>query len=395
MLGGDAFVRFLPTRFNTDGDALDSHSMPCQMLACPRCHLEIPRIFLTFVPLIFSMIGVPFSGKSYLLAAMTWELARTFPEHFRILFGDVDSGSNQTMLAFQRLLFLQGNSQELTVIEKTQTESDTHYASTNLDGQSVYLPKPFFYRITPLEGHPNEKAPDKVSKVLCIYDNAGEHFLPGMDTSLAPGTQHMAHSRVLMFVYDPAQDPRFREKCRDISSDPQLAKSDSGHLQASILTEAAKRIRQYSHMRADEKLKQPLMVLVSKSDIWGELIDEDITEEPIIPSASRKTPLAAVDVAKIERVSGKVRTLLSQIAPEFVATAEDCSSEVIYVPTSAVGCSPVPVPGSSQGASDSDDDGDDKQVFGFRPADIKPRWVTVPITYAFSRWAAGLIPMRN
>ena len=300
ILGDDAFIRFLPTRFNTDGDALDSRSMPCQTLACPRCHLEIPRIFLNFVPLIFSMIGVPSSGKSYLLAAMTWELARTLPERFRILFGDVDSGSNQTMLAFQRQLFLQGDSQDLAIIEKTQTDSNTHYASTNLEGQSVYLPRPFFYRIAPLAGHPNERKSEKVSKVLCIYDNAGEHFLPGMDTSLTPGTQHMAHSQVLMFVYDPVQDPRFRKRCRDLSCDPQLNSADSAGLQAPILTEAIKRIRQHSHMQLDAKLKQPLIVLVSKSDIWGELIDEDIREEPLLATATSEGPMATVDRKKIE-----------------------------------------------------------------------------------------------
>src|SRR5262245_4297219 len=42
-LGPDQPQRFLPTRFNLEGNALDARGFVCQGLACPRCHLPVPR----------------------------------------------------------------------------------------------------------------------------------------------------------------------------------------------------------------------------------------------------------------------------------------------------------------------------------------------------------------
>ena len=377
ILGGDAHIRFLPTRFNVDGDALDSRSMACQDLACPRCHLTIPRIFLKFEPLIFSLIGVPYSGKSYFLAAMTWELARILPTQYLMVLQNVDYSGNQTLVDFQEKLFFQGDSDQPVAIPKTQLDSATHYDSTNLDGQNVLLPRPFLFGITPMENHPNFSQADAISRVLCVYDNAGEHFLTGHDTSLTPGTQHVAKAKVLMFLYDPIQDPRIRQKCQTVSNDPQLSTYGRTQLQSPILTEAVSRVRQYSHLPSNKKLDQPLIVLIPKADIWESLINEDLTTEPCHVPKPPSREFAVVDTARIERVSAKIRRLLLEITPEFVATAEDCCREVVYIPVSSLGCSPTP-----QEATNS---------LVVKPRDIKPRWVTVPVLYAFSKWATGLL----
>lgn len=71
-LGPDAQTRFLPTRFNVQGDAIDAKGFPCSQIACPQCHLTVPRACLELPPLFLSIFGAPGSGKSYYLAAMTW-----------------------------------------------------------------------------------------------------------------------------------------------------------------------------------------------------------------------------------------------------------------------------------------------------------------------------------
>ena len=60
-------------------------------------------------------------------------------------------------------------------------------------------------------------------RALGLYDNAGEHFLPGRDTLGSPVTRHLARSRVLFFLFDPTQDPRFRKACSGKMHDPQMA----------------------------------------------------------------------------------------------------------------------------------------------------------------------------
>ncbi len=42
-LGPERQQRFLPSRFTITGDAIDARGMTCQHLACPHCHLPIPR----------------------------------------------------------------------------------------------------------------------------------------------------------------------------------------------------------------------------------------------------------------------------------------------------------------------------------------------------------------
>src|SRR5580693_7312311 len=72
LLGSDAPQRFLPSRFNVEGLAIDVKGVACQLLACPRCHLTVPRAVLEMEPLFVSVLGAPGSGKSYFLASMTW-----------------------------------------------------------------------------------------------------------------------------------------------------------------------------------------------------------------------------------------------------------------------------------------------------------------------------------
>ena len=67
-LGPDAQQRFLPTRFDLPGNAIDIRGMSCQDIACPACHLRIPRSTLYYRPFFVSIAGTPSCGKSFFLA---------------------------------------------------------------------------------------------------------------------------------------------------------------------------------------------------------------------------------------------------------------------------------------------------------------------------------------
>jgi hypothetical protein len=213
-----------------------------------------------------------------------------------------------------------------------------------------------------------------------MYDNAGEHFQPGMDRAGSPVTQHLARSRALMFLFDPTQDPRFRERCKTLSSDPQLGPSRNTQRQETLLIEASLRVRRYSNLPPNAKHQRPLIVVVSKSDVWGKLMaPDDLVSDPIIHSLSAGG-LSAMDTTRVERVSTRLRSMLQQWTPELVSAAEDFCEHVVYIPISALGCSPeeVPLPDGNNG------------LF-VRPSSLKPRWAAVPVTYMFAKWATGLI----
>jgi hypothetical protein len=77
-------------------------------------------------------------------------------------------------------------------------------------------------------------------------------------------------------------------------------------------------------------------------------------------------------------VSKKMRSVLWELCPEIVATAEGFASEVLYVPVSATGRGPEIDPETG--------------IEGMRPRDMSPIWVEVPLLYALCKWMRGIVP---
>ncbi len=327
-------------------------------------------------PLLASIIGVSGSGKSYFLTAMTWELRRLLPKYLGVAFTDTDATINRTINHFEETLFLQDHPDRPVQLEKTDVVGSHLYDQIRLGQQVINLPKPFLFTMSPLRGHPFFGGED-ASRLICLYDNAGEHFDPGEDAASSPVTQHLSRARAILFLYDPTQDPRFRSQLRGRSSDPQLDSGSSPRRQETILIEAGSRLRRFAAMAPNEPNRRPLLVVVPKADVWGGLINLDLSTEPMIAGAAAGGRLAAVDLLRIEETSARIRELLTARAPEFVAAAEAFSSYVIYIPTSALGCSPQVREGHPG--------------LWVKPNDLRPRWVTVPILYMLAKWSHGLI----
>jgi hypothetical protein len=372
----DEPLRFLPTRFTLEGQAIDARGMVCHAMACPQCHMPIPRLLLENEVTFLSLIGSVGSGKSNFLAAMTWELRQQLARHFAILFTDGDKEANWVLNRYEETLFLPADPDRPIFLEKTGTHGDL-YKSVRISGQEIQLPKPFLFSFHPTGIHPRAAQAHRAGSVVCLYDNAGEHYGVGQDTAMTPVTRHLSHARALMFLFDPTQDTRFRTRCKQFSKDPQILDAIQSIRQETILTEAALRIRKHLGLSPYQKHTRPLLVLVGKSDVWGPLLGHDITSEPVGLEPTGTFPLAMVDMMRVEKISDLVRMMLLEVSPEIVAVAEDFSNEVVYIPVSALGRSPERQP-------------DNTGLF-VRPRDVQPRWVTVPMLYAFARWFPGLI----
>ena len=269
VAGQDEMLRFRPSRFNLKHEAIDARGIPCQTLACPQCHMVIPSVLLEKTPLIFSLVGVRASGKSYLLAAMSRELRRVLPQRFRLHFDDADNITNRVIKEYEERLFQHADPKKFVSIEATQARG-SHYKQVRLADVTVWLPNPYLFVLRPTHEHQKANEAEQLTKLLCLYDNAGEHFQPGAEQDLGPGAQHMAHSRVLMFLYDPTQDPYMREACRPLSSDPQLTVRATTQVQATVLNEMALRLRKYRGVPATRKVTQPLLVLISEVKRLGQ-----------------------------------------------------------------------------------------------------------------------------
>jgi hypothetical protein len=383
-LGPDHPKRFLPTRFDLQGAAIDARGFACHGLACPQCYLSVPRAFFEMPPVFLSILGAPACGKSYFLAAMTWRLRKIMPKYFKLSFNDADPALNHRLQEYESLQFLNPKQDELVAIEKTEVQGDL-YDTVLFGGQRVSYPRPFVFSVTPIEGHPNYGNIARTARTLCVYDNAGESFLPGADSASSPVTRHLALSRVLMFLFDPTQDMRFRNLCKGKTQDPQMMERSERFererpvRQETILAETAQRVRRFAGLGQNQKHKRPLIIVVTKFDAWWKLLHKH--EFPNTWAVGSAGSIAAIQLNLIEGFSQKLRALLWEVSPEVVSAAETFASQVLYVPVSATGRSPERDPATG--------------ALGFRPKDVNPIWAEVPLLYCMSRWMNGLVPYKK
>jgi hypothetical protein len=368
VLGENAPQRFLPSRFTPEGHALDAYGLPCPDLACPSCHLPVPHPVLETRPVFFSIIGAPASGKSYLLATMIHRLRSLMPKLFGFNFTDADPHCNVIINDYEQTLFHAADDSAYVALAKTDLQGQL-YTQLTLNDMRVNLPQPFMFSLTPQLHHPSYGTKgDALAQSLVLYDNAGEHFQPGMESATNPGTKHLVHARALFFVFDPTQDARFRKAC--VSDDPQMEAKDRVNRQEVLLAETITRLRRSIISLRNGKTKRPLIIVVTKFDVWRRLLKLP-ERKPYVRKQGLST--ACLDYDYVMLKSFAVRSLLKRLCPELVSTAESFASNVWYLPTSALGRSPTKPTGDAE-----------SKGFVIRPRDIAPVWAEVPIITALA-----------
>lgn len=381
-LGDTERVRFLPTEYDEYGAPLDAKGYPCRDMACPKCHLKIPAPALDSPPLFMSIVGAPACGKSYYLASSTWSLRRLLPANFLVNFTDADPGMNHRLQEYESLQFL-NEGKGLVKIEKTEEQGDL-YDAIRIDGQTIVLPQPFVFLASAAANHPAADDPNSYSRMVCLYDNAGESYLPSNDLSSSPVTRHLAQSRCVFFLFDPTQDQRFRKEVVRRGGDAAAIEGSSPEIgratlrQETVLAETIRRIRSLRHMTTNDRYENLFIVVVSKADVWAPLDPELkrlLSKDPISRTATSDAYGLRSD--KIERASAVTRNLLAALTPEFVSAVENFAQDVLYVPVSATGVAP------------SFDDG--SNTSGFRVEDMRPMWSAAPMLYALRRLASDLV----
>jgi hypothetical protein len=357
ILGEDAPQRFLATRFNDRGQALDALGLPCTEIACPHCRRAIPPAILEGPQHILSIVGDQSAGKSYYLTTLIKTLPVTLFNHFDVVFQDADPTGNAPLNEMKKTLF-SARSPEEARLAKTQLEG-AMYERLPRYGRTVALPKPFIYTME------SKRRPEGRCSVI-FYDNAGEHFQPTRDSADSPGAQHVASSSGIFFLFDPFNHPDFRARLGQ-TADPQL-ENPIVDQQEVILAEMKARIRKLRRLQGSERIEQPMAVLVGKCDAWLHLLGPEPLANPL--------PEGKLDHDALEKNSERIRTLLLQIAPTIVANAETISAHTHYFPVSSFGHAPVRVP-----TGDVVPD----------PRRIQPFMVEVPPLWIFSLIAGYLL----
>lgn len=319
VLGPDEMLRFLPTSFNDDGVPLDPAGMPAPDVACPHCRKKLPPNYLELDRKIFSIVGAPSSGKSYYLSALIRQLQGSLYKNFGLVLKDLDPSGNMLLTQMKNSLFSAKNPED-AILAKTALEG-LMYERYPRFGKMVALPKPMTYSVSRdgVEG-----------TSLIFYDNAGEHFEPGLDIEESPGAMHVASSSAILFLFDPAANRNFKARIGN-HPDPQLTIDGRLDQQDTILSEMEVRIKRILAIEPSKKISTPLAILIGKCDIWRDLLPQPLRETVV----GGKLDLAAVD-----HNSKILRDFLISIDPTIPASAESVSDNIRYFAVSALGHSP-------------------------------------------------------
>jgi hypothetical protein len=326
ILGEEHMQRFLASRFNDRGQALDAMGLSAPEIACPHCRRKLPPNFLDQPHHIFSIVGAPSSGKSYYLSVLVKKMQDIAFKHFGVTFRDAAPSENAVLNDMRNHLFSAGTPEE-AYFAKTDLEGAL-YETLPRQGRQVRLPKPFVFRMTD-----KERGEDGFS--IVFYDNAGEHFEPGRNSADSPGAQHIAVASGIFFLFDPLYNPEFRRKLEG-HSDPQLAQRRSDQ-QDILLAESETRIKEILGLSSSERISTPLAVIAGKSDAWLEMLGD----APLLPALDCGPDGARIRVDHIRENSDRVRNLLLGISPSIVANAEAISSDVMFFAASPLGHPPV------------------------------------------------------
>jgi hypothetical protein len=331
--GGRPQRRFIPERFDVEGRALDAERAPCTQLACPRCHLQIPRASLEMPNVVLSVLGAAGSGKSVFLTSMIFTM-RQQASRLGLRFQDADLTLNKQLLDDERKMFLDPAAETYrsidSAVKKTQLD-DGRYRTTRIDGHEAKFVPPFTFLLAPTPEHPRYAEADRLARLLCLYDNAGEHFQPGIDAADRPMTRHLASSKGLIYVFDPTQDRRLRRQLGDGA-----AGGFSGtERQDVVLYEAANRIREHAGIAQTSRIPQPLVVVLTKFDVWRPLVPGYRDADPF--QAHPNAPIEALQTDEVDAISKICRNFLWDSCREIVTAAESISDTVVYAPVAAVG----------------------------------------------------------
>lgn len=357
VLGSGERMRFLPSRFDARGRALDPFGSACTRMACARCHLELPPALVEVPQAMVSVVGAPACGKSVMLAASSFAL-RSGLVVDGLDFLDADTSLNDLTVELESSLFRSTTPDRPTMIAKTDLSGRLYRSFRSEDG-FWSAPKPQLF----------EMKRRGMRRMLCLYDNAGEHFLPGRESPQEPVTRHLSVSRALVFVVDPTQDHRVVDRLGGRDAVAAMGGGGSAEQrQDLVLIEAANRVRRLRALSSADPLPFRIVLALAKADIWVAAASGEL--EAAFARTDRRSSVSMPDADMLATAHRACCAFLSETMPELIATARALDPKFRAVPFSGLGRAP-----SRDGAGAG---------LSIRPQDVRPVWPAAPLVVALS-----------
>jgi hypothetical protein len=357
VLGSAAMRRFLPRHFDEHGFPLDEMDCTCRDLACPHCRHQLPLDLFRLPFHIVSLVGIQRSGKSYYLAILARIISQIMARDFRVRWEDLDPTGNIPLNDLRNRLFAAPDA-ESAALEKTSL-GGVMYTEVHRSGRVVAMPRPFTYRVT----HPSGQ-----QAAFVFYDNAGEHFMPGIAVEESPGALHVTEASAILFLFDPLVSTEFRRHLKP-GADPQLELHEVPDIQDIVLDEMRVRFARARGHAARDNLAIPFGVIVGKCDAWIQLLGGSEVLRPVVQDGR-------LNRASMEHNSALTHQLLQEHCPEITARLNALSSQTLYFPVSSFGHTPLR---TTRGVAPD-------------PKKLQPWLAEVPVLWALDQLTPGLIP---
>jgi hypothetical protein len=373
VLGERELKRFLPVKFDSNLVPLTPEGQPCNRLACAHCRGELPPNFLEKPPHMLSIVGDSMAGKSYFLTVAVNRLQTVLRRNLKVSFTDGDPKGNEALSRMVSRLFSPSEKPEDTFLERTQLAGAT-YKTFRRHGKLVKLPAPFTYNLF---------AQGRGASSVVFYDNAGEHFRPGLSGAEKSNTaEHIAWASGILFLFDPLQH-RNLLRVIDPKLDPQVAmmKREADKVrfdQDVILAEMGERLRGWKQTSFGLTNDVPLAIVVGKHDLIDNVLPMDQLAMDVCLDGSLSS-------AAIDANSTLTEDFLLEYCPDIVGAAEAISSNVKYFPASSFGSGAAIIEGVKS------DDG--RAMLGPVPSRMKPYLVEAPFLWLLSKMEPDLIPI--
>lgn len=143
-----------------------------------------------------------------------------------------------------------------------------------------------------------------------------------------------------------------------------------------MLDEVLERVRRRRGVAGIDRISIPLIVAVTKSDVWAESLGQPALPDDMSMVDYKGKP--SIDMEQFTAVSDRVRTWLKSHCPEMVHAAESQVQRVFFVPTSSQGTSPELNAQS--------------KMLMVRPSTMQPRMADAPLLLALHYAAPRLLP---
>jgi len=321
---------------------------------------------------------------------MTWRLRSTMRSRFRVRFTDADIEANRTLIDRENALFHNPRPDTVTpvadLVRATEPVGGWH-SSVSYGDFTRRWPRPFLFDIGPDSEHPGFSSPRRLTRTLCLYDNPGGHFLAGGDDTDSP-SRHSNRAALLILLFDPLQERGFFAEIRKTRPGMTAPIADGRTPQDRAFAEAASSILAGSRNGVSTRTSIPVIVAVTKMDLWQTSVAPMSNRDYIVPPAVGERT-STLDPRPIRQRSAEIRSLMNRICPAVVSNAESISTDVTYIGVSALGTSPQPMASTSWQQSMAEE-----VPTGVCPRDIEPQDAELPLVYGLSLTIPGLFPSR-